>query len=264
MPLDAYLQTPQQKATLHYATFVVAATCMDERGIDVQIPSFESLADWYAVEDRVSRTNSFGRVDRASARAYGFGGFIEGGPDVEVKVGDELGASEAWGGSDDDDESADRGCRTKARMLVEGASYKDLIEYSEGLAHALQVQASDRAYARADTDAVYRDLGLCLRDAGYDVPNPIRPYMSGEIEELSSGALERGEGDEVPADEVKLALADIECKVKINQRRRLEKIQAEEEQRLLEANALALEEEQKKLQKSLKRAADVMAGKDIG
>lgn len=257
-PIEAYLETPRQAATLDYATQVLAAACMRDRGFDTQVPKFQDLVEWHEQQAAFDRARWFGLTDRAEVAVYGYGE-----PPLPANPSPDLsapGASSAYRGQGVAN-PADPACRPQAEAQlydVEKVSYD-----ASTLPEKLEIQAAARATARADYGDVYGDLGRCLKAAGYDIPDPEKPFASKAMQQIMGGGMDREQGEPAPRAEIRAALADIDCKVKVNLVRRLERIVSEEQSRLIEKNALALQEYAQDLQGSLRRATRVMDGKAI-
>lgn len=259
LPLQAYKNSPREDAMLDYAMKVLMVKCMTVNGFDAQAPKFDDLADYYDRRRQLDDAAMFGLTDRGSARKYGYAEPPGNEPPVwEIDTS----TAAARLALDGERTKPWTGCAGKAQMRL----YDTKTDITQSpLPQRLGIDAYQRAKARADWVAAYADFGLCLREAGYDVPDPEKPFGSKELSNISMNALERESGADVvvPKAEIKLALADVDCKVKADLVRRLEKILAEEQTELIESNALALAEDEKKTTATLKRAADVMAGKDI-
>lgn len=259
LPLQAYKNSPREDAMLDYARKVLMVKCMSEKGFDGKAPKFDELADFYDRRQQLDDAAMFGLTDRGSARKYGY---AEPPGNEPPPWAIDTSTTAARRALDGERTKPWTGCAAKAQMRL----YDTKTDITQSpLPQRLGIDAYQRAKARAEWVAAYTDFGLCLRDAGYDVPDPEKPFGSKELSKISMNALERGSGADavVPKAEIKLALADVDCKVKADLVRRLESILAEEQTKLIEANALALAEHEKENTATLKRAADVMAGKDL-
>lgn len=266
-PIEAYLETPQQEATLDYAQQVMAARCMLKQGFKIKVARYDELAAWYAQDAAYTRSRWFGLTDAKAASVYGYGdpGML---PQPTVDNTDVLSdpeAAAAWDGDSanmqtqlggDPDKS---GCDRGSEMRLLGKSGLALTESST--AEQIRNDASAKAQASSEYAAVFNEFGACLRNAGYDVPDPQRPFASKQMQKINSG-IDRQAGSPAPSAEVKLAETDIQCKEKVNMIRRLEGIITQEQRQLIETDALALDEEQKQLNQALKRAAAVMDGSE--
>lgn len=266
-PIEAYLATPQQEATLDYAQQVMAARCMLKRGFTVKVAKFDDLAAWYAQDATYTRSRWFGLTDAKAAGVYGYGDpemLPQSTVDNTAALSDPDAAA-AWDGDsanlqtqlgNDPEES---GCNRGSEMQLLGKSGLDLTQ--SGTAEKIRNDASAKAQATPAYAAVFNEFGVCLRNAGYDVPDPQRPFASKQMQQINSG-MDRKTGTPAPAAEVKLAETDIRCKQKINMVRRLEQIVTHGQEQLIETDALALDEEQKQLDRSLKRAAAIIEGSE--
>lgn len=263
-PIEAYLGTARQLATLDYAQQILAATCMQEHGYKIQVVKFDDLVAWRTEDVEYTRSRWFGLTDLGAAKKFGYGEpplTPEPTVDNSKVLSDPL-AAEAWDGSADltvqlsaDDEA--NGCNRGSQMKLLGVSGLDLTQPL--LAEQLRNDATARAQATPEYAAVYEDFGQCLRDAGYDVPDPQRPFASKQLRQINNGR-DRAPGERAPSAEIKLAAADIDCKVKTNFVRRLEAVLTDEQRSLIEQNALALDEEQERTESALRRAASVIDG----
>lgn len=263
-PIEAYIESPRQLATLAYAQKVLAAQCMHERGFEIKVVKFEDLAAWYEQDAAFTRSRWFGLTDAGAAKTYGYGE-PKLAPEPTVDNSTEFakpGAAQAWDGTADSQESLGNdpdvnGCNKGSEMQVRGVSGLELTKSS--LAEILRNDSSAKAQAKPEYGAVYRDLGECMQEAGYDIPDPAHPFLSDQLQEINRG-MEREAGKPAAAAEIKLAETDIACKVKVDFVRRLEAILSEEQRKLIDVNALALDEEQDRLDAALKRATAIIEG----
>lgn len=254
MPLDSYVGTPRETAILDYATQVLAAGCMQDRGFEVTVPGFDDLVEWHTWNVEHERSRTFGLTDRAAAATFGYGeAKPPEKPDPGLTDPDALAAYRGAGRND-----VDGGCGPQAEAQVRDLSEPDY--NASPLPVRLKIDASTRASARADYQAVYADLGRCLREVGYDVPDPERPFASRGMRKVMGGGMDRDFGEPAPPAEVEVALADIDCKVKVGLVRRLEAIVSEEEDELIDANALVLEEYEAERRAALRRATEIVNG----
>jgi hypothetical protein len=254
-PLDAYVDTPREMALLDYAVQVIASDCMKDLGYSVEVPRFNDLVEWYMWDTENQGARTFGLTDRGEASVYGYGDAIPPAkPDPDIADRDALVAYRGAGLPDSDDGA----CRPQAEDEV---YRRARIDYNASpLPVRLKIEANDRASARTDYQAVYADLGRCLKDEGYEIPDPERPFASQAMQRIMGGGMDRGYGEPAPKPEVAVALADIGCKERVDLVRRLEEIVAGEEQELIEKNALLLDEYQDEHQSALERATRITEG----
>lgn len=282
-PLQAYRLTTTEYVTISYAVDLLVTECMARFGFDYPPPYPFNVALQRMFEaDRWSNARRYGITDRDWAAKYGYGLA----PDDWVDpIGRELSAAENFvlsgervdadgailirspgiqtesPGEVDGVEIPAGGCSGAAHREM-GTNDPDIPAY--GLANNVLIETSFVSQTSDEYRQVVDEWVACMAEDGYRVTNFLDD--KGDIKAKTDARLAVGDesADGPPvAGEVELALADIDCKERINLVERLEKITAAFDQQAIEDNQLALEEDRARLDAQVRKATDIIA-KDNG
>jgi len=257
--LDAYRRSPRDWSLLGKAYDRQIDVCLAGFGFPAG-PASADESSQVAV-DAEARSRLYGVSDAALVKAYGYGlstqaqhetqhldisaaeefvltGMKQGQPPANPAVS----PGEAGGKA-----IPPGGCAGQARKTIYGTtSTQDTFTLAGNLAtDAWQRSRSDQRVAK-----VIADWSACMAGKGYSYPDPL----------TAAGAFARDGGTTPPAKEVQTSVADVACKEQTSLVSLWHDVDAEYEQKAIEENQLALNEQKSQLQQALARAAAAVNG----
>lgn len=256
-PLQAYRLSVTELTTINQARSIVIGECMARLGFDFPVRTFEEELTENRYGEQLSISRLYGITDRSVAERYGYGRPAErpSTTTLDQQSPAELlalkGRRLSPGGKPVADmDIPEGGCVGEADRLFE--SDPDVSPY--GLGHTLWVQAMSTLQGSDDYVKATEVWSRCLAERGYRVTAPLNDQ--GDIKRLSGAG--SAQGTATPA-EIELALADIDCKDKVDLVGRLNAAGATIARTLIEQHQLALEDDRTRLDRQLRRATDLVA-----
>lgn len=260
-PLQAYRLTPTEAATVSHARAILIARCAARFGFDYPVNSFEEDLARQRAGERLALGRIYGITDREVASEYGYGlrakseetdpDFKPGPAFLTVLKGRTSLAPGSGGASVEVDglKIPAEGCVGEAERKIGG----DPDTSSYGLGHTMWIQAMNEVIASEQYRAIVNDWVGCLADGGYRVTDPSSDRA--DIERLRDAGSGQGKATEA---EIALALADIDCKEKVDLVDRLDEISADIADKLIEKHQLDLDEDRKRLDRQLALATKLV------
>lgn len=259
-PLQSYRLSVTELTTVSHARSILITQCMQRLGFDMPIGSFkEELA-----ENRYGEHLALGRIygitDRRAAAKYGYAGPPEHKITAEqhspspaellaLKGRTAPGTQNKKGASIANGNIPPGGCVGEVERLFE----KDPDISNYGLGHTLWIEAMSRLQGSDVFRAIVADWSACLARQGYAATSPLDDQ--GDIKRITGAGSAQGKA--TPA-EIKLALADIDCKTEVDLVGRLNDAGRTIANALIEQNQLALEEDSARLERQLRLAASLV------
>lgn len=276
-PLQAYRLTPTELTTVFYAQDVLIQQCMKGFGFDyAPRRSFADELQASLAQERWDISRIYGVSDRAWAEKYGFG--VP--PDNKLTADDpvrsasfdfvmsgrrpsengELPLPRVEAESESPGEIDGRpippgGCGGAASVEL-GTGDADVSVY--GFAHDLWVQGGQKLQSSSEYREVVSEWVACLAEQGYRVTDPLADQ--GDIQakwDARIAAGDNGQGSPVTG-EVELAVADVDCKQRVDLVKRLDDARKAIDQQAIEDNQLALNEDRKRLDEQLRKASTIV------
>lgn len=259
-PLQAYLPTARETASMMFAEEVLISDCMKKRGFDYPVPRFRDVLSALTAQSVLGESRIFEMiVNRDEAQRYGLGDpptptFALHSPKAQDEGHALLGQDGVFGSDlpEGSDKTWDVGCRETAHSALEGDAEGDLVNQS--LAHRLQVQTALRVRAGEDAAEVVDEWATCMTDHQVE-PRYVPP--AGE-----RSPMDRKPGEPAPAVEIAYALQAIDCQVEVDYVQRLSAIEYAAQQKAIDSNVLALDEEKKRLDQAIKKAVKLAGTED--
>lgn len=260
MPLAPYRLSAEDASTVGYALALLKQRCMTRFGFKLELPPQDPSR--VAANDRVDQARVYGITDPAVARIYGYGfppdyqpAANPGGGNLSqaelfVLTGNRNGdlnpavaAQPTSPGNIQGQQIPVGGCIGEAQRAIGDVAGSNTTTLGDQLAAQAGYKAvADPQYLQAVTDWV-----SCMRSSGYNRTRPTDFPASTT-------------GQPAPAAEIQEALADITCKKSTNYVARFSSLHVKYEQQLLEANQVALSQEQSRLQAIIRKSAAVVSG----
>ena len=256
-PIDAYLLTPEKAKQLNAAQDLLANRCLVRYGFPASVPvSATSLSS----DDLNGRR--YGVIDPAVAAQLGYhspGGGKNAGRSPDAPQSPELtlvlyGAPDPTGkgtkaGTYKGMDVPPGGCMGEARHKINADKFES---YDDG-ALAIQLNSAAGKQAQADKRVVAKlgEWSACMKQQGFTYRDPFEPLDGGTLK--SSLALPAPD-----AQEIRTAVADVECKRKVNLIGVWYTVEVAYENALIEKNQQRLDDLKQSIDLMLKTAATVV------
>ena len=272
-PLQAYRLTPSEFATVTYARSVVVGQCMQRFGFvypGEDLPSFSDHVQETVRGERSGLSRVYGITSREDAERHGYQTAGFGAEDLPSSHSDAYefvltgtrsvdGVEQGGGhtkrgespGEIDGQEVPAGGCVGEADAAL--ADDPDISVY--GLGHTLWIEGGAQLRASTDYQDAVADWVACMAADGHRVTDPLEDQ--GDIRAAQAARQESGSAD-APAAEIRLALADIDCKERTDMVGRLDRARAEIDRKTIADNQLALTEDRERLDRQLELAARIV------
>lgn len=269
--LHQYFLNPVEYATVSHAVELLTADCVNRFGFEYTVPEFTEAVRRIQESENESDGRLYGITDSTAAKQYGYmpASLYETEPTGPETPGSDSAAfnlvfsgGELLGGYGDQTPDSPGeidglrippgGCLGDAWFTVAG-TYNGFVPQ---LARQLWIQLEDRTRSDSRRRTAVSDWSSCLAESGYRVTDPLRD--EGDIQRAQEA---RDEDSPATTAEVKLALADIACKEKVDLVKRLNSIDQEYAKESVEKNQLALHEERERLDTMLKNAGNILEPK---
>lgn len=255
-PLQAYRLTVTELTTVGQARSILISRCMARLGFDVPVESFEERLRQNRYGELAALGRLYGITDRETAAARGYGTPPEPRTVKPPRTASQaelvaLKGRTAPGTSPDPDTDGATtgipagGCVGEAEREFE----KDPDISNYGLGHTLWIEAMNRLQGSSGYRQIIGDWSRCLAELGYAVTSPLND--EGDIKRLSATGSAQGKAS--PA-EIKLALADIDCKDEVDLVGRLDRAGSAIADALIEQHQEALKEDRERLDRQIHRA----------
>lgn len=272
-PLQAYRLTPSEFATVTYARSVVVGQCMQRFGFvypGEDLPSFSDHVQETVRGERSGLSRVYGITSREDAERHGYQTAGFGAEDLPSSDSDAYefvltgtrsvdGVEQGGGntkrgespGEIDGQEVPAGGCVGEADAAL--ADDPDISVY--GLGHTLWIEGGAQLRASTEYQDAVADWVACMAADGHRVTDPLEDQ--GDIRAAQAARQESGSAD-APAAEIRLALADIDCKERPDLVGRLDRAGAEIDRKTIADNQLALTEDRDRLDRQLELAARIV------
>ncbi|MFT3887114.1 MAG: hypothetical protein QM713_02975 [Arachnia sp.] len=273
-PLAAYGLTVTEQATIDHAEDVLLDRCMRRFGFSYPVPPFSELLAAARAGEAELISRLYGPNDRETARRYGYL--------IKVSTAAEREADSPEGSDDPNWLFVADGTRNLEDNIdptrtdgespgeVDGVAVPyggcfgevrrslgpELFHMNGGvLANKYQILAAEDAWTRPAFRAVAADWASCMRKAGWKASDPLKPADGDDVRRL---VVRVNEDDPPSEEEVRLALADIDCKEATDLVSRLQKIVDDVELEYLEKHQLELQENRKRFDEIVETATKVV------
>ncbi|RKE20277.1 hypothetical protein [Streptomyces sp. TLI_171] len=247
LPLSAYMENYPEQLAIQAAMMRLEHDCMARFGFDYSPEPPNTVSPSY---DDTNMARRYGITDRELAAEHGYGLGDEKLPapsfpalsDAEVvvfsgKVAMRPGAADA--------PATYRGTAVP-KGGCQGESLDKLgARIDTSLASRLDHESADRSQQAPEVQKVIRDWSACMAAEGYTVDSPYNAY---KLTPLGGGS----------ADEVTVALADIDCKQQVDLVAVWFRTETALQNQLVEQNQLALKDVRDRVSAAVKKAADVV------
>lgn len=269
-PLQSYYVTARQKATLEYATDVLVGQCMTAKGFPYDAARFSDELAYWTMWKELRESRLYGLVNLKQVKVYGFGlppmPRNPQAPNLDAHSHDgaweraRIGTMTAFvpGKSDPSSGGYTGGCLNDARNKIAGVGHIDVV--MNPLAESLSIEANNRAFASPAWLEVQRDWATCMNARGYDIENPMKAGES----PLYKSVIKHHDGKAADPAEVQLAVAAVECEVKVDQAHRESAIEDAAERKLLDQNQLALQQQHRVIDQAVQTAVNLTQGTTSG
>lgn len=263
-PLAPYRMSVTDSMMITWAARIISDRCMRKFGFEPE--PFEIDMAKYKMIERNEAARRFGVTDPKIAKKFGYGRpgdygkpadrhpmpsksylfVLTGAREPQPQVAEDAKSPGTFGGLT----IPPGGCAGEGRKAIWGTPSNVLPFH---LGRELAVKAALAAESDPEWIEADQDWSECMKSAGYVRTDPNHFPPSRVPETLETPGVEPS-----PA-EVQEALADISCKRKVHYVKRRNANRVEYEQREVEANQLALDEEKKLRDAGLRRAAAIVA-----
>ncbi|MEV5944197.1 hypothetical protein [Streptomyces sp. NPDC051994] len=249
LPLDTYISADDE-STIVRAENALAQKCMQAKGIELP----KSLALNTGPQAPAPYV-LYGLIDIDSAKIYGYrephpikSRNDSASPDAKVTPAVE----QAYFG----DPKRDDGCAGQARRKLGGQNARTLFTYVQEL-RSQSLAATNRD---GRVTAVVSKWSACMRESGYDYPNPLAP---GHDRSLLGRGLPVPPGATLPPPspaEIAAAVTDIKCKRRTNYLQTAALVSAAYEQEIIAKHASELRDAQAKQRLKLQESKEILQG----
>ena len=263
-PLQKYRLTMTELATISRARSILIGQCVERFGFKApELEPFSTFLSLSIAGERNSISRIYGVTDRDQAAEYGYGVDLTDTPPVEdlgsqgdaylLVLKGKWDPNNPYGSRTDSPGEVDGqpipagGCAGEASRAM--GYDPDISAY--GLAHNLWIEGQSQLQASDAYREVVSDWVACLGERGYHVTDPLNDQ--GDIKRSEETRLASDDNKPAPG-EVELALADVDCKEKVDLVVRLNEAGSRIDRSLIEEHQLALEEDRKRLDEQLEKA----------
>ncbi|MFG2720896.1 hypothetical protein ACGFW5_21740 [Streptomyces sp. NPDC048416] len=253
VPIDAYIPTSAQFLALQKAADVVSARCMRGYGLPYHPPVMDGF-DGFARQNKV-RTALYGFFDLSTARGKGYDTELAS-PDgtsgevpytpTEMGVLRGQSATGTTVATYKDKKVPAGGCRQQGIAAIGGPP---VVPTAEALPEQGPVVPSDEPHMKA----VNARWSACMRDKGFDYPDPWAAYTSPKWRSAAAGSSLRQASH--TSEEIATATADVECKLSTNLVGVAVAVEIAYDRQYIEAHSAQLAQFQRALDDRLRTAA---------
>jgi hypothetical protein len=205
LPLDAYVQDFAERQTVLRAEYVLTKSCVEQFGFQFTAPAWDKSPADVPNGGQPAHYRLYGLLDDDHAKQMGYHSYGEN-PASEAayaakKLSDDyynVVAAKFGGGVFDGKTIPDGGCLGAAQREVEGTT--DL---------SMPLQLAFDAWTASNSDsrvvAAFAKWSKCMADSGYDYSSPTEANND-----------PKWSGDKASAEEIAVAVADVNCKKTTN------------------------------------------------